>query len=102
MRVGKAFALVLGLLWTVAAAATDADGKPDPAVHHRPAKPSPAALQQRVDKHQAEVQRLQQDVSQQEQASRQASEHLQQQDQTIAELQKQLQEVHAKPSAGGH
>ena len=101
MRGGKTLVLMVGLLLSVSASANDVDGTAKPVVQHRHTQPSAAVLQQRVAKHEAEVQKLQQDVSKQEQASKQANEHLQQQDQAIAELQKQLQEVRAKPAAGG-
>ncbi|GLQ94118.1 hypothetical protein [Dyella acidisoli] len=63
-----------------------------------------AQVNQQVARHQAEVQRLQQDVSEQESAGQQAAEKLQQQDQSIAELRKQLEAARAasKASAPSH
>jgi septal ring factor EnvC (AmiA/AmiB activator) len=52
--------------------------------------PAVAHLNQRIARHQAEVDHLQKDVGQQESASQQAAERLQQQDRTIAELRQQL------------
>jgi hypothetical protein len=57
---------------------------------------------QRLARNQAEVKRLEQDVARQESDSKRASERLQQQDQAIAELQKQLQELRARPAAAQH
>ena len=61
-------------------------------------------LNQRVARHQSEVQHLQKDVSQQESASQQAAERLQQQDRTIAQLREQLKAAQqaSKPTAAGH
>lgn len=57
---------------------------------------------QRLVRNQAEVKRLEQDVARQESDSKRASDRLQQQDQAIAELQKQLQELRARPAAAQH
>ncbi|HEV2679457.1 MAG TPA: hypothetical protein VGV14_03075 [Rhodanobacter sp.] len=57
---------------------------------------------QRLTRRQVEVKRLERDVARQESESQQASKRLQQQDQAIAELQKQLQELQAKPARGQH
>jgi hypothetical protein len=57
---------------------------------------------QRLVRNQAEVKRLEQDVARQESDSKRASERLQRQDQAIAELQKQLQELRARPAAAQH
>ncbi|HEY0198511.1 MAG TPA: hypothetical protein VGC19_08235 [Rhodanobacter sp.] len=77
------------------------EAKPKPHGRHH-VRTSAAEVHRRAAKHEAEVRQLQQDVARQESASKQASDRLQQQDRTIAELQKQLQEVHARPAAGQH
>lgn len=77
---------------------------PDQAGPHRsgPAASSLPLVHQRVVRSQAEVKRLERDLARQESDSKQASRRLQQQDQAIAELQKQLHELQAGPSAGQH
>jgi uncharacterized small protein (DUF1192 family) len=103
MRFQGTLVLISGLLLSVAASASDIDGAAKPVVHHHHRHAmSVAELQRQVAMHQAEVQKLQLDVGAQELASRQASDKLQQQDRTIAELQKQLQEVQARPAANQH
>jgi TolA-binding protein len=87
----------LGLLGCLLATGLWAQSSPDTA---RVA----AKTNQDVARHQAEVQRLQQDVGRQESASQQAAERLQQQDRTIAELRKQLKAAQAAStgSAAGY
>ena len=72
-----------------------------PAGSTKATQPSLAEVRQRLARHQAEVNRLEQDVAKQESDSKQASDRLQQQDQTITELQQQLQALRAK-SASNH
>jgi uncharacterized protein HemX len=76
-------------------------GLAGPAPAGQTAASLPQARQQ-VARNQAEVKRLEQDVARRESDSKHASERLQQQDQAIAELQKQLQELRAKPAAAQH
>jgi len=70
-----------------------------PAGSTKATQPSLAEVRQRLARHQAEVNRLEQDVAKQESDSKQASEHLQQQDRTITELRQQLQALSAKPAS---
>lgn len=76
----------------------------DQAGPHRagPAASSLPTVHQRVVRSQAEVKRLERDLARQESDRKQASKRLQQQDQAIAELQEQLHELQAGPSAGPH
>jgi Tfp pilus assembly protein PilN len=76
-------------------------GQPGPTPAEQTATSLPQA-RQRLARNQAEVKRLEQDVAKRESDSKRASERLQQQDQAIAELQKQLQELRARPAAAQH
>ncbi|MBM7127657.1 hypothetical protein ISP19_19970 [Dyella flava] len=68
-----------------------------------PSSPALTGMNQRIARHQAEVDHLQKDVGQQETASQQAAARLQQQDRTIAELRQQLKATQqTKGSATGH
>jgi septal ring factor EnvC (AmiA/AmiB activator) len=90
---------VLCLLLSSAVWAGTGQSAPKPGASATSALP---AVQQRVARSQAEVQRLQRDLDRQETHSRQAGKRLQQQDQAIAELRKQLQALPAGPAASQH
>lgn len=109
MRRWQLSVAVLSLLVPLSVLAASVSGakpvKPIRHAHHthhtHHARKSVAGVHPQVG-HESEVRQLQQDVATQESASRQASERLQQQDRTIAELQKQLQDIQAKPATDRH
>jgi septal ring factor EnvC (AmiA/AmiB activator) len=85
----------------LASTAWAGSGQPVPAPVGQTATSLPQ-VRQRLARNQAEVKRLEQDVARHESDSKRASERLQRQDQAIAELQKQLQELRARPAAAQH
>jgi septal ring factor EnvC (AmiA/AmiB activator) len=93
---------LMGLLcFAMTSAAWASPGQAGPKQTGRVSSSLPA-VQQRVVRRKAEVNRLEQDLARPESHSKQASRRLQEQDRAIAELQKQLQELQARPSAGQH
>ena len=87
-----------GLIGLLAACATGG-----PVAHAAVSASTRAALpqaRQRLQQHRTDVEKLQQAVARQESDRKQADERLQRQDEAITELHKQLQALHAEPTAG--
>jgi septal ring factor EnvC (AmiA/AmiB activator) len=89
-----------GLIGLLAAFTVGTHARPVP---HATVQTAPAqAARQRLQRHRADVEKLEQAVARQESDRKQASERLQRQDEAITELRKQLQRLHAEPVTGQH